>query len=148
MYFIQFSDVFYQIPLIENFFYFLYMSLVFVSAREQPIWCPFPTDRTRTSSVDRWKRRGPWWKKGTEGCLFPAKVGIFPFINFIIKVLFPICTLIWRVNSYVFRQGKVKIGEMKVLLLLYNFQPFGIVLKLISNCLHFIETLFFHNRRR
>ena len=31
----------------------------------------------------------------------------FPLINNIIKVLFPICTLIWRVNNYVSRKGKV-----------------------------------------
>ena len=31
----------------------------------------------------------------------------FPLINNMIKVLFPICTLFWRVNNYVFRQGKV-----------------------------------------
>ena len=48
-------------------------------------------------------------------CLFPARVGIFSFLkNNMIKVLFPLCTLIWRVNNYVSRQGKVKIGEMKV----------------------------------
>ena len=38
----------------------------------------------------------------------------FSLINTMIKVLFPICTLIWRVSNYVSRQGKVKIGEMKV----------------------------------
>ena len=31
----------------------------------------------------------------------------FPFINDMIKVLFPICTLIGRVNKYVSYQGKV-----------------------------------------
>ena len=30
----------------------------------------------------------------------------FCLINNMIKVLFPICTLNWRVNNYVFRQGK------------------------------------------
>ena len=38
-----------------------------------------------------------------------------PFIDHMIKVLFLICTLIWRVNNYVSRQGEVQIGEMKVL---------------------------------
>ena len=51
---------------------------------------------------------------------FQAKVGIFPFIDNRIKLLFPICTLIWRVNNYVSRRGKVLIGEMKVLLLFYK----------------------------
>ena len=60
----------------------------------------------------------PWKKKWTEGCLFPARVGIFSFINKIIKVLFPICTLIWRVNNYVYRQGKVKMGEIRIQFLL------------------------------
>ena len=31
----------------------------------------------------------------------------FPLINNMIKVLFTICTLIWRVNNYVSRQGKL-----------------------------------------
>ena len=31
----------------------------------------------------------------------------FPLINNMIKVLFPICTLIWRANNYVSRQGKL-----------------------------------------
>ena len=30
----------------------------------------------------------------------------FPFIDNMIKVIFPICTLIWRVNNHVSRQGK------------------------------------------
>ena len=48
-------------------------------------------------------------REGRNGwkCLFPARVGIFSFVNNMIKVLFPICTLIWRVNNYVSRQGKV-----------------------------------------
>ena len=37
-------------------------------------------------------------------CLFPAKVGIF-FIDNMIKVPFTVCTLIWRVNINVSRQG-------------------------------------------
>ena len=44
----------------------------------------------------------------------------FPLINNMIKLLFPICTLIWRVNNHVSRQGKVKIGEIKVQVLLYK----------------------------
>ena len=55
-----------------------------------------------------------------EECLFPARVGIFSLVSNMIKVLFPICTLIWRVNNYVSRQGKVLIGEMKVQFLLYK----------------------------
>ena len=58
-----------------------------------------------------------------EECLFPARVGIFSFVINMIKVLFPICTLIWRVNKYVSRQGKVQIGGMKVQFLLYKLLP-------------------------
>ena len=58
-------------------------------------------------SVERWKRCGPWRKKWMERCLFPARVGISPLINNMIKVLFPICTLIWCVSNYVSRQGMV-----------------------------------------
>ena len=32
--------------------------------------------------------------------------GHFPFIDNMIKVRFPFCSLIWRVNIYVSRQGK------------------------------------------
>ena len=31
----------------------------------------------------------------------------FPLISNMIKVLFPVCTLIWRANNYVSRQEKV-----------------------------------------
>ena len=43
-----------------------------------------------------------------ERCLFPASVGIFTFVVNMMKVLFPICTLIWGVSTYVSRQGKGK----------------------------------------
>ena len=55
-----------------------------------------------------------------DGKVFISRQNRHPFslINNMIKVLFPICTLIWRVNNYVARQGEVKIGETKVQLLL------------------------------
>ena len=71
-----------------------------------------------------------------EECLFPARVGIFSFVNNMIKVLFPICTLIWRVNNYVSRQGKVQIGEIKVQLLLYKLLPSRTVQLLTFDCLY------------
>ena len=73
---------------------------------------------------------------------FPAPVDIFPFAGKMSKVLFPICTLIWRVNDYVSLQGKVYIRDLKVLFLSYKLYPSSIVLNLISNCLHLIEALF------
>ena len=51
---------------------------------------------------------------GWKGVHFPPESASFSLINNMIKVIFPICTLIWRVNSYVSRPGKVKIGETKV----------------------------------
>ena len=47
-------------------------------------------------------------KEEMEGKLFISRQSrhIF-FVIIMIKVLFPICTLIWRVNNYVSRQGKV-----------------------------------------
>ena len=44
---------------------------------------------------------------GWKGCLFPAGVSISDFGVMIYEVLFPICTLTWRVNNYVSRQEKV-----------------------------------------
>ena len=38
---------------------------------------------------------------------FPLELAILPLILYFSTVLFPICTLTWRVNNYVFRQEKV-----------------------------------------
>ena len=53
-------------------------------------------------------------RNGRKGVYFPPESASFLLINNKIKVLFPICTLIWRVNSYVSRQGKGIKREMKV----------------------------------
>ena len=66
------------------------------------------------------RRIGPFffpWKEGKDavheggngrkGVYFPPESASFPLINNMIKVLFPVCALIWRVNNYVSRQGKV-----------------------------------------
>ena len=57
-----------------------------------------------------------------DGRVFISRQSRLPItlINYMIKVLFPICTLIWRVNNYVSRQGKVQIGEIKVQVILYK----------------------------
>ena len=49
-----------------------------------------------------------------KGVYSPPETASFRLINNMIKVLFPNCTLIWRVNNYVSHQGKVKMGKMKV----------------------------------
>ena len=46
-------------------------------------------------------------RNGRKGVYLPPESASFSLINNMIKVLFPICTLIWRVNNYVSRQGKV-----------------------------------------
>ena len=57
-----------------------------------------------------------------DGSVFIFRQSRHPIslINNLIEVLFPICTLIWRVNNYVSRQGKVQIGEIKVQVLLFK----------------------------
>ena len=53
--------------------------------------------------------KGASWdgRDGWKSCLFPARVGIFDFNVIMYRVLFPICTLNWRVNNWVSRQEKV-----------------------------------------
>ena len=47
-------------------------------------------------------------KKEMDGEVFISRQGRhFPFIDNMIKVVFPICTLIWRVNIYVSAKEKV-----------------------------------------
>ena len=57
-----------------------------------------------------------------DGKVFISRQSRHPIslINNMIKVLFPICTLISRVNNYVSREGKVQIGEIKAQVLLYK----------------------------
>ena len=45
---------------------------------------------------------------------FPPGSALQPLMLYLSTVLFPICTLTWRVNNYVSRQEKVWIGETKV----------------------------------
>ena len=71
-------------------------TLMSISDRSDPYF--FRRKMEKTGSV----------KEEMEGRVFiSGKIGIFSFVNIMIKVLFPICTLIWRVNIYVSRQEKV-----------------------------------------
>ena len=45
-------------------------------------------------------------RNGRRGVYFPPESASFSLINFMIEVLFPFCTLIWRVNTYVFPPRK------------------------------------------
>ena len=54
-------------------------------------------------------------------CFFPSIVGIFSFKFKRIKLLFPFCTLIWRLNNYVSRQAKgIKRGNLSTNLINYD----------------------------
>ena len=76
-------------------------------------------------------------RKELDGRVFISRQSRHPnsLKNNMMKVLFPICTLTWRVNNYVSRQGKVQKGETKVQVLLYKLSPFGIVLIIILRLL-------------
>ena len=45
---------------------------------------------------------------------FPPESALLPSMLYFSTVLFPICTVTWRVNNYVSRQEKVYVGETKV----------------------------------
>ena len=79
---------------------------LFMSAWEWALWCPFLTDWARNFSVGRWKRRSLWGKKWAKRCFFPPELASIVFLVNMVKVLFPNCTLTWRVNNYASRQGK------------------------------------------
>ena len=49
-----------------------------------------------------------------QSVYFPPEAAFQPLMLFGARVPFRICTLTWRANNYVSREGKVKIGEMKV----------------------------------
>ena len=49
------------------------------------------------------------------------------FANFLNKVLFPICTLNWRVNNYVSRHGRNMKGRNESTIIIKQIAAFGIV---------------------
>ena len=64
-------------------------------------------------------RRTRSTKEEMEGKVFISRHSWhFSFVNIVIEVLCPICTLNWRVNNYACGQGKFLKRETKVLLLL------------------------------
>ena len=58
-------------------------------------------------------------RNGWKGVSFPPESTSFSLINNMIEVLFPICTLIWRVNNYVFppRKGINRRNESTIIFL-------------------------------
>ena len=62
----------------------------------------------------------------------------FSFVNIMIKVLFPICTLNWLVNSYVSRHEEGKTSRNKSIFINIKLQP-SVLLKeffFVINCLY------------
>ena len=106
VYFTNFWCFFKYFPLMENLYDHLLLLLFIVSAREWTLWYPFTTDQTRIFSVERWRKRGLERKKWTERYLFPASVGISPLYLLWLKYFSLLCTLTWRANNFVSRQGK------------------------------------------
>ena len=53
-------------------------------------------------------------RNGRKGVYFPPESATFPLINNMIKLLILVCTVNWRANIYVSRQGKVLIREIKI----------------------------------
>ena len=83
-------------------------------------------------------------RNGRRDVHFPQELAFFLYN--MIKVLFPICALNWRVNIYGFCQGKCINRRNGSTNIFYKLQPFGIVLKFdIINCL-FLLKLFPHNK--
>ena len=106
MYFIHFPDVFQYSPLMENFFYLLFM-LLFICQRGNnhfdvhfrwigPVLFP-------SKDVKDAVREG---RNGRKCVYFPQKSAFLPFLNTMNKELFPIFSLNWPFNKYVSRQGK------------------------------------------
>ena len=97
-------------------------------------------------SFEKWKIRDLLKKKWTEMC-FSRQRRHFSFIDIIVKVLFAICTLNYRVKIFVSRQGKTTNRRNESTtnsLWICSLWP----------CTHFwnhyllafVETLFLHNR--
>ena len=98
--------IFQNFRITENVWSIVFISICLLSAREKTLWCPFPTEQARKVSVERLRWRFLWRRKWREEWLFPARVGIFSLWIMKLKYFSVICTLTWRVNNYISRQGK------------------------------------------
>ena len=58
----------------------------------------FPSKDGKDASYEGWN--------GWKCVCFLRESAFQPLMFYSIKVLFPICTLTWRVNNYIYRQGK------------------------------------------
>ena len=65
------------------------------------------SDELHPSFFRRWMEKMRSMNEEMDGKVFISRQGRhFAFVNIMVEILFPICTLTWRVNIYVCRQGK------------------------------------------
>ena len=124
---------------------FNFGAILFISSYEKPVWffvfvntyCVGSGITTLMSISDgldpiffqrKMERTRSMKEKMVREVFISRQSRHFSFMDNLNKVLFPICTLNWRVNIMFPSKEKVKIGETKVLLLLYNFVASGTVL--------------------
>ena len=116
---------FYIINLISPYFKSIFkFIIVFIPCMETPLifcLCFYLLCRRGNKHSDvHFRRIGPYLflskdgkdavregGNGRKGVYFPPESAPLSLINNMIKVLLPVCTLIWRVNNDVSRQGKV-----------------------------------------
>ena len=79
-------------------------------------------------------------KEEMDGEVFVSRqIRHFSFLDNMIKVLFSIVTLNWRINKKVSCKENVRIGEAKIVLMLHKICGLSIVLKLTSLTVYFVE---------
>ena len=66
-------------------------------------------------------------KNGRKGVYFSPESASFPLINNLIEVFFPICTMIWRVNNYVSRQGGGTNRRNESTIIIMKYCVFGVL---------------------
>ena len=119
------QESFYVINLFSPYFRLFFTCIIlFIPCMEKPLiicLCFYLICRRGNNHFDvHFQRIGPYFllskggkdavregRNGRKGVYFPPESASFPLINTMSKILFPICTSIWRVNYYVSRQGKV-----------------------------------------
>ena len=111
MYYILF-DLFIFVHFLNNFilwktFLIICLRFVFiVLVREEPLWYPCLRVWTRTFFCRKLEKMRSM-KEEVDGQEFISRQSQqYYFIDIMTNVFFPICTLNWRVNNYVSRQGK------------------------------------------
>ena len=130
-------ESFYNVHLIFPYFkIFSDCIIVFIPCMEKTLifcFCYYLLCRRGNNHFDvHFRRIGPFFflskdgkdavpegRNGLKGVYFPPESASFSLINNMIKVLFPICTLIWRVNIFVFppRKGINRRNESTIIII-------------------------------